>query len=102
MYKEDEFEIGDRVFCVKPHKNLQPGYSYPITGCGDLTWNAATDKSGYGFCVTSEVYNYPDKKAIVNNYYYTMEEINEYFIHTENIEAYERDCKINSILNERD
>jgi hypothetical protein len=52
---------------------LRVGSHYKINGCGDLTWNAATDLDGYGFCIQYEESDY---------------------------KRYLRDSKINTILND--
>jgi hypothetical protein len=106
MYKEDRFEMGDQVVCIKQYETLKPKSHYKIKGCGDLTWNAATDKEGYGFCIEDEFFG-SDKKdwwkkpysERVKWYYFTLEEMNELFItQAEDYVTYTRDIKINSIL----
>jgi hypothetical protein len=102
------FEMGNKVVCVKEHETLKVGSHYRINGSGDLSWNAATDKKGYGFCIEDQNYGYvsgikdswklPYDKQI-KWYYFTEKEMSEYFItEQEDYKAYLRDQKINEVL----
>lgn len=102
---EDRFEMGDQVVCIKQYETLKPKSHYKIKGCGDLTWNAATDKEGYGFCIEDEFFG-SDKKdwwkkpysERVKWYYFTLEEMNEYFItQEEDYVVYTRDIKLKEL-----
>jgi len=42
------FEIGDNIYCYDEILPLKYGCTYRINGFGDLTWNNATDKEGFG------------------------------------------------------
>ena len=105
MYKEDRFEMGDFVVCVKQYETLKPKSHYKIKGCGDLTWNAATDKEGYGFCIEDDSFAY-DKpnwwnlphEEKVKWYYFTEGEMSEYFItQEEDYVVYSRDIKLKEL-----
>jgi len=100
------FEMGDRVVCIKPLETLKPGRQ--IKGCGDLTMNFGTSKKGYGFMVEDEHYgessgrkdwwNLPHNER-VKWYYFTQEEMSEYFIsEEEDYKAYLRDEKLKQVL----
>lgn len=106
----DRFEMGDRVVCIKEYETLKVGSHYNIKGCGDLSWNAATDKKGYGFCIEDQNYAYvsgvkdswklPYEKQI-KWYYFTEKEMSEYFItEKEDFNMYLRDTKLKQILND--
>jgi len=101
---EDRFEMGTCVVCIKEYETLKVRSHYNIKGCGDLTWNAATDKEGYGFCVEDEFAS--NKKdwwnlaysERVKWYYFTEEEMNEYFItQEEDFIIYSRDQKLKEL-----
>lgn len=107
---EDRFEMGDRVVCIKEYETLKVGSNYQIKGSGDLTMNAGTDKTGYGFMVEDQNYAYvsgvkdswklPYDKQI-KWYYFTLQEMSEYFItERENYNIYIRDNKLKQILND--
>ena len=107
MYRE-VFEMGDRVVCIKQYETLKIGSHYSIKGCGDLSWNAASDKKGYGFCIEDEwgntdqsktgYWNIPYKDR-VKWYYFTEEEMCDFFITEQSYYiSYTRDIKIDSIL----
>lgn len=101
----DRFEMGDQVVCIKQFDTLRPGSHYTIKGCGDLSWNMATDKKGYGFCVEDDkfAYDIPNWWKLPNLgkikfHYFTLEEMNEYFItQAEDYKAYLRDNKLNEL-----
>lgn len=109
MFNENKFEMGDCVVCIKQHETLRPKSHYTIKGCGDLEWNMATDKKGYGFCIEDE--NATDMsnpnwwkvplKDRLKWYYFTEEEMYELFItQAEDYLTETRDIKLNSILDE--
>jgi hypothetical protein len=104
----DRFEMGDRVVCIREHETLKVGSHYRINGSGDLCWNAATDKEGYGFSIEDPNYLYelgikdhwklPYEKQI-KYYYFTEKEMSEYFItEQEGYKIYLRDQKLNEII----
>jgi hypothetical protein len=101
-----KFEMGDMVVCIKDYEKLKVGGHYKINGCGDLTWNAATDLDGYGFCIQyEEISNWKlPYKDRVTHYYFTEDSMCEYFIDEERgFKRYLRDLrdsKINTILND--
>ena len=108
MHRFVRFEMGDKLVCVKPYETLKIGFHYQIKGCGDLTMNADTDKSGYGFCLEDQWYgsfsgrkdwwNLPYNKR-VKWYYFTEQEVSEYFItEQEDYKSYLRDEKIKQVL----
>jgi hypothetical protein len=101
----DRFEMGDLVVCIKKYETLKPKGYYSIKGCGDLTWNAATDKKGYGFCIEDSCFAY-DKpnwwhlphEEKVKWYYFTLEEMDDYFItQAEDYKSYVRDNKLKEL-----
>jgi hypothetical protein len=102
---DDRFEMGDQVVCIKQFDTLKPGSHYSIKGCGDLSWNMATDKKGYGFCIEDDsfVYDKPNwwnlpYEEKVKNYYFTLEEMYEYFItQTEDYKSSLRDNKLKEL-----
>ena len=101
----DRFEMGDQVVCVKQYETLKPNSHYSIKGCGDLTWNAGTEKEGYGFCIEDDSFshdkpnwwNLPHEEK-VKWYYFTLEEMDEYFItQSEDYKSYVRDNKLKEL-----
>jgi hypothetical protein len=100
---DDRFNLGTRVVCIKPYEKLKIGGCYSIGGCGNLEWNMDNrrkeNKTGYGFSVKYEDYDWKTKKTDSEFYYFTYEEMSEYFI-TENeaYDAYMRDRKIEEII----
>jgi hypothetical protein len=90
MSKEEMFEMGDDVLCIKSYGNCIEGRIYHITGSGDLRWNMATDKKGYGFGVCPQ--GILDKKME----YFTYNEMFDYFTNPRITEL--RDDKINKLL----
>jgi len=102
---DDRFEMGDQVVCIKQFDTLRPGSHYTIKGCGDLSWNIATDKKGYGFCVEDDkfAYDIPNWWILPNLekikfHYFTLEEMNEYFItQAEDYKVYLRDNKLKEL-----
>ena len=100
---DDRFEMGDQVVCIKQFDTLKPGSHYAIKGCGDLTWNAATDKKGYGFCVEDDSFAYGKKDwwtydQRIKFHYFTLDEMNEYFMtQSEDYKSYVRDNKLKEL-----
>lgn len=101
----DIFEMGGQVVCIKQFDTLRPGSHYSIKGCGDLSWNMATDKKGYGLCVEDDKFAY-DKpnwwklpyEERIKLHYFTLEEMNEYFItQSEDYKSYVRDNKLKEL-----
>lgn len=95
--------------CVKEIDGMKVGKNYQIKGRGNLEFNydpAVNGKTGYGLCLEEEIYenwnspNYSDK---FKWHYFTLSEMQEYFITDD--EAYVihrkqemRDLKIENIL----
>jgi hypothetical protein len=113
MDKFVRFEMGDRVVCTKEYKTLKVGSHYAIKGCGPLEFNADTEvngKTGYGFCVEDHQYGYYSGRKDwwklpysekIKWYYFTEKEMSDFFIsEQEDYKAYQRDEKINQLLNE--
>lgn len=108
MYNEERFEMGGRVVCIKQYETLRENTHYTIKGCGDLEWNMATDKKGYGFCIEDEYatdmtnpnwWKVPVKDRL-KWYYFTEEEMSEFFItESEDYVKETRDIKLNILLN---
>jgi hypothetical protein len=84
-----DFEMGDDVLCIKSIGKFKEGRTYHITGCGDLTWNSATDKKGYGFSL------FPQGDVWTLEYF-TYDEMFQYFTNPWVLEV--RDDKINQLL----
>jgi hypothetical protein len=101
----DRFEMGDQVVCIKQFDTLRPGSHYAIKGCGDLEWNMATDKKGYGFCIQDDSFAYDipnwwnlpyDQR--IKFHYFTLDEMNEYFMtQSEDYKSYVRDNKLKEL-----
>lgn len=88
----NSFEIGDCLICIKDIHPLKFGCSYRINGSGDLTWNNATDKEGFGYAVGLE-------GDYQNLYYFTEKEMFQYFaLEHEMIKIKLRDVKITQLL----
>jgi len=85
---KQEFEMSDVVYCTKSIGKFIAGHSYYIIGSGDLSWNFASNKKGYGFSVGV----YGDRPLG----YFTEKEMSEYF--TDNFLTYIRDKKIEELL----
>ena len=102
---QDRFEMGDQVVCIKEYETLKLTSHYKIKGCGDLLWNGATEKEGYGFCIEDDsfVYDKPNwwnlpYEEKIKYYYFTLEEMDEYFItQTEDYKVYLRDNKLKEL-----
>jgi hypothetical protein len=107
MDKFVRFEMGDRLVCIKEYESLKVGSHYQIKGCGDLTWNSAANKDGYGFCIEDDQYGYHSGRKDWWNlpynekikwYYFTEQEMSEYFIsEQEDYKAHLRNEKIVSL-----
>lgn len=96
--------MGDTVVCIKEYGKLRVGSHYKINGCGDLTWNSATDLDGYGFCIQyEEISNWKlSHKDRVTYYYFREEDMSEYFVDVEtNYKVCSRENKLKTILNDR-
>ncbi len=92
MKKEIEFEIGDSIYCFNEILPIKYGCTYRISGCGDLTWNNATDKKGFGYAVGLD-------GDYQNLSYFTEEEMYKHFIvGYDLIKNKIRDRKINQLL----
>ena len=80
------------VRCIKSYETLNPNNSYQIKGSGYLEYNAdpkVNGKKGYGLCIE-------DSKR--NRYYFTAEEMSEYFItEEEGYKQYEREQKFKDL-----
>ena len=68
-----KFEIGDIIYCYDEILPMKYGCTYRINGFGDLTWNNATDKEGFGYAVGLE----GDYQKLT---YFTEEEIHKHFV----------------------
>ncbi len=92
MKKEIEFEIGDSIYCFNEILPIKYGCTYRISGSGDLTWNNATDKKGFGYAVGLD-------GDYQNLSYFTEEEMHKHFILSYDlIKNKLRDRKINQLL----
>jgi hypothetical protein len=111
-----KYELGDRVQCVKDFEKLKVANTYSINRCVDLTMNAGTNLSGFGYCIehyeitsipmqvfmpvdsSSPYASYLDK---IEWYYFTEEMMDEYFIsEEESYKAWLRNDKIKQIIND--
>jgi len=100
-----------KAFCIKDYEGLKSGLSYDIKGRGNLEFNADPNvggRKGYGLCIEDNMvaihrdryWTLPYKER-VKWYYFTIKEMDEYFItDEENYKAYLRDQKINSVIND--
>lgn len=96
-----------KIVCIKKYKTLNVGSHYDVKGSGNLEFNADPNvegRKGFGLCVedplTRSNITYTSVKNPPMWYYFTIRELDEYFITDE--EAYKiylRDEKINYILN---
>jgi hypothetical protein len=73
MKNQLTFEIGDIIYCYDEILPMKYGCAYRINGFGDLTWNNATDKEGFGYAVGLE-------GDYQNLTYFTEEEIHKHFV----------------------
>ena len=99
----DRFDMGMNVICIKPHGKLKVGGHYRINGCGNLENNMdhrRGNKTGYGLSVKYEEYDWKTNDAYYFTYYFTYDEMSEYFItEDDDYKAYLRDQKIEQIIN---
>lgn len=106
-----KWDDSSKVFCIKEYKTLKVGNGYSIKGRGDLAFNADPEvggRKGYGLCIEDDMFasDKPRYWSLPYNervkwYYFTIEEMDEYFItDDENYKIYLRDQKINSIIND--
>jgi len=90
----ERFDIGMDVVCIKDCKTLKSGRVYHIGACGDLMY--VTNKTGLGFGIEDNW----SKEYL--QYYFSEDEMDEYFITTdEDFKMAIRDKKINSIIGEK-
>lgn len=100
-----EFEISDVVVSLIQIDDIEAFSYFTIRGQGDLSWNASSEKTGYGFNVVREA-AIKDKNGnwSVDNrsYYFTIAEMKDNFIKVEYFDdrQIKRDIKINKIINE--
>ena len=91
--------MSDIVVSIVKIDDIEPFSYFTIKGQGDLSYNACTDKKGYGFNLVKEV-------SIMNtrNFYFTNDEMQNNFImgyeYHKNETQIKRDIKINKIINE--
>ncbi len=92
MKNQPTYEIGDSIYCYKEILPLKCGQTYRINGIGDLTWNNATDKEGFGYAVGLE-------GDYQNLTYFTEEEMSKHFLLSYDlIKIKIREEKINKLL----
>ena len=90
MKKELEFEMGDTIYCFT--EVLPNGRAYKINGYGDLSWNIASGKQGFGYAVGLD----GDYK---NLSYCKVEEMHKHFVLSYDLMRIKlRDTKINQLL----
>lgn len=82
--------MGDSIYCFNEILPMKYRCTYKIIGCGDLTWNNATDKKGFGYAVGLD-------GDYQNLTYFTEEEMCKHFIHSSD-QIDMRDEKINQLL----
>jgi len=105
---EDRWDC--QVVCIKEYKTLKVGSHYDIKGRGNLTYNADPEvggRKGYGFCVEDDQYCYHSGRKDWWNlpysekikwYYFTEQEMSEYFItEEEDYKSYRRNEKLNQL-----
>lgn len=92
MKNQRTFEIGDSIYCYDEILPIKYGCTYRINGFGDLTWNNATDKEGFGYAVGLE-------GDYQNLTYFTEEEMYKHFVLDHTFRKIKlRDQKINQLL----
>lgn len=98
----DRYDLGTMVVCIKPYGKLSEGSHYQIDGCGSLDLNMDPrrgSKSGFGFSVKYESYDFKARAMEEENYYFTVEEMPEYFItEEEDYVAHRRQQRIGEIV----
>ena len=100
------------VVCIKPIEGLHAGSTYRVKGQGNLEYNAATDKKGWGLCLEDEWVGCVDEDGKVieggwekmmkkpysertRSVYMTLEELEKHFItDSEDFVRYQRDEKL--------
>lgn len=98
------FDIGDMIFCKEDYETLKAGSSYKISGMGDLRMLRGSDKKGFGFSIEDDRptwgnYKRRNKKTSIF-YFFKKDEMSRYFMtHKEYSKIWERDQKINYIIN---
>jgi hypothetical protein len=99
------------VVCIKPIEGLRVGSNYRVNGRGNLDYNGATDKKGWGVCLKDEWVGVFDEEGnvIKNSWkipyekrtrfvYVTLEELEKHFISDEeSYIIYQRDNKLNEL-----
>jgi hypothetical protein len=92
MKNQQTFEIGDSIYCYDEILPIKCGCTYRISGFGDLTWNNATDKEGFGYAVGLD-------GDYQNLTYFTEEEMHKHFVLDHTYRKIKlRDRKINQLL----
>ena len=91
-----------KVVCIKEYKTLRVGSHYSVKGSGNLEYNnddEVNGRTGWGMCIEDYGdWNLPYKDR-VKWYYFTLDELNEYFISDEeDFKIYQRNQKLNEIL----
>ena len=98
----DRYDLGTTVVCIKPHGKLKEGGHYRIDGCGSLDLNMdrrSGSKSGFGFSVKYESYDFKSRTREEEKYYFTLEEMPEHFItEEEDYTAHRRQQRIGEII----
>lgn len=97
---DDRFDV-TTVVCIKGYESLKVGSHYRICGRGNLSFIHGTDKKGYGYSIQFdydwEFFRNTGQRSIY--YYFTENEMNEYFItEEEDYKSYLRNEKINKLL----
>ena len=96
------------VVCIEPIEGLHAGSTYRVKGQGNLEYNAATDKKGWGLCLEDEWVGIFDENGNVIEdswklsykertrfVYMTLEELEKHFItDEEDFVRYQRDEKL--------
>jgi hypothetical protein len=119
--KNKIFCIGEKrwdcmsVVCIEPIEGLRAGSTYRVKGQGNMEYNAATDKKGWGLCLEDEWVGCVDEdgKVIEGGWekmrkkpysersrwvYMTLEELEKHFItDEEDFVRYQRDEKLKEL-----
>jgi hypothetical protein len=100
-----ELDLGLELISLTKIDNIEPYSHFKIGGVGDLCWMTNSNKNGYGCQVRHKSYKQINSKWVTLNrdFYFTENEINELFLesHIYYDKIYQRDIKINTILNEK-
>jgi len=92
-----KFDLGMDVVCIKPHLVFKYGHTYHINGFGDMRMVSGEYAIGYGIDISE--YDYKTKKTNYETYYFSLSEMEEYFITSEeDFKKMVRDRKIDEIL----